>query len=188
MQGIVFIELAQFLDELLGPGAWQRTLEHAGLADRVYTPHDPGPDPEFVAIVTSAAQEAGQPYQSLLEGFGEYLAPDLLGGLYGLLLDPSWDLLDFLENTEGALHTVVRARDPAATPPRLRVVRPHPDEVVILYSSSRRLCSLAKGIVRAAARRYGEAIEVSEPRCMLVGDSRCEIIVRRKAGSGAAGG
>lgn len=179
MQGIMFIELSRFVDARLGPDAWQKALVDAGLADRIYTPHTPGPDEHFTNLVARVAEATGEPIQSTLEEFGVFVAPDLLGGLYGLLLDPDWSLLDLLEHTEEAIHMVVRARDPTATPPRLRVVRPIPDEVLILYESPRKMCSVAKGIVRGAAEHFGESIEILEPHCMLTGAARCEITVRR---------
>jgi predicted hydrocarbon binding protein len=179
MQGIMFIELSRFIDERLGSGEWEKALAAAGLSDRTYTPREPGSDQEFVALVTSVAGRAGEPVQSILEAFGEFVAPDLLGGLYGMLLKEDWDLLDFLEHTEGSIHTVVRARDPAAAPPRLRTIRSGPDEVLIFYDSPRRMCSVAKGIVRGAAKHFGERVELIESRCMLAGAARCEITVRR---------
>jgi predicted hydrocarbon binding protein len=179
MQGIMFIELSRFIDDRVGSGEWERTLRAAGLSERTYTPSSPGSDEEFVALVTRVARSAGEPLQTLLEAFGEFIAPDLLGGFYGLLVDNEWDLFDFLEHTEGSIHTVVRARDPAANPPRLRTVRARPDEIFILYDSPRRMCSVAKGIIRGASDHFDEPIEIRESRCMLAGAARCEITVRR---------
>jgi predicted hydrocarbon binding protein len=179
MQGIMFIELSRFIDDRLGSGEWEKALAAAGLSERAYSPRSPGSDEEFVALVAGAARSAGEPVQTILEAFGEFIAPDLLGGLYGLLLDEDWDLLDFLEHTEASIHTVIRARDSAAEPPRLRAIRSSPDEVLILYDSPRHMCSVAKGIVRGASKHFGEPIEILESRCMLAGAARCEITVRR---------
>jgi predicted hydrocarbon binding protein len=180
MQGIMFIELSRFTDERLGSGEWEKALTTAGLSERVYSPRSPGPDEEFVSLVDCVSRTAGEPVQTILEAFGEFIAPDLLGGLYGLLVDDGWDLLDFLEHTEEAIHTAVRVRDQAAKPPRLRTVRSGPDEIFILYDSPRRLCSVAKGIIRGASTHFGEPIEIRESRCMLAGAARCEITVRRR--------
>lgn len=178
MQGIMFVELSGYVEELLGPEAWKETLVASELSDRAYTVDAPGPDDEFLAIVTSAATRAERPLQIVLEGFGEYIAPHLIGGEYGALVDPGWDLLDFLEHTEASIHTVVRERDSRSRPPKLRVVRPLPDQILVLYESPRRMCSVAKGIIRGAARHYDQEILISEPRCMLAGATRCEITVR----------
>ena len=44
------------------------------------------------------------------------------------------------------------------------------------------MCSVAKGIIRGAARHYDQEILISEPRCMLAGATRCEITVRKVPG------
>ncbi len=179
MQGIMFTELSRYVDVELGRGSWLQVLDEAGLADRTYSPRSPSPDPEFVRLVAAAAKLADRSDQTLLEGFGVYVSADLLGGLYGLLVDPTWELMDFLEHTEASIHTVVRTRDPSATPPQLRIDRPDANEVRIVYDSTRRMCSLAKGIIHGASDHYGEPVEILESDCMLKGADRCEIVVRK---------
>ena len=181
MHGIMFIELSRYADEQLGPGGWDRITTTAGLGDRVYEPGVAGPDVEFVRLASLVADAVGRPLQEALEEFGRFVAPDLLGGLYGLLIDPSWDLMDFLEHTEETIHTVVRARDPVASPPRLLTRRRGFDEVMIVYSSPRNLCSVAKGIIEGAAQHYRETIVIDDLACMRRGDPRCQLVVKRAA-------
>lgn len=189
MQGIIFVELSRYLDERFGAGSWQGILAAEGLGDRDYRPDRAAQDEEFVRLIEHVATAGDEDVETTLEDFGQYLGAELLGGLYGMLIDPSWDLMAFLEHAEGTIHTVVRARDANANPPRLHAERLGPDELVIGYDSPRRLCSLAKGIIRAAAHHYDETIELDERTCMLRGDARCEIEVRRQpsAATGLAG-
>jgi predicted hydrocarbon binding protein len=181
MHGIMFVELSRYVDKHLGPGGWDRLARTAGLGDRVYEPGVASPDEEFVRLVALTADATGHRLQETLEDFGRFVAPDLLGGLYGLLIDPSWDLMDFLEHTEETIHTVVRARDPVASPPRLIAKRRGFDEVMIVYSSPRNLCSVAKGIIEGAAKHYRETIVIDELACMRRGDPRCQLVVKRAA-------
>jgi predicted hydrocarbon binding protein len=53
------------------------------------------------------------------------------------------------------------------------------DEVQIIYSSSRQLCSVAKGIIKGVARHYGETVHITEDACMLRGDQFCALRVTR---------
>jgi predicted hydrocarbon binding protein len=39
------------------------------------------------------------------------------------------------------------------------------------------MCALAKGIVKGAAKAYGERVAISESTCMLRGDEACSIRV-----------
>jgi serine/threonine protein kinase len=77
------------------------------------------------------------------------------------------------------MHTTVRIGNPGAQPPVLDCIRSTPNEVQIVYSSDRRLCSVAKGIVKGVARHYGETVRISEDACMLRGDPFCALQVTR---------
>jgi len=74
----------------------------------------------------------------------------------------------------------VRHRNPGARPPELRCQRVGPDEVVVVYSSARKMCAVAKGIARGMARHFQETVAVNESACMLVGAKECPISVRRQ--------
>lgn len=93
-------------------------------------------------------------------------------------MKPEWRTLDFLEQTEDTIHRVVRFRNPGAMPPELAVKRTGDHEVVILYTSQRKMCSVAKGIIRGVAKHYGDPIEIDESHCMLKGHPQCTIEVR----------
>ena len=73
----------------------------------------------------------------------------------------------------------MRRDHPAASPPLLRCVRKAPDEVIIHYGSHRRMCGIAKGIVRGLARQYGEKVSLAEPTCMLKSGAECQLVVKR---------
>jgi predicted hydrocarbon binding protein len=89
-----------------------------------------------------------------------------------------WKTLDLLEHTERAIHTVVRRQTPGADPPRLSCVRSSPDEAVVIYTSSRRMCPVAKGIIQGVAAHFQERIRITEAECMLKGDPHCTMSVR----------
>lgn len=134
------------------------------------------PDDDFRKIVAGAAERAGLTQNALLESFGEFIAPRLLS-IYPALVKPEWRTLDVIEHTERAIHTVVRAEHPGAIPPYLRVHRTSPSEVIIFYDSPKRLCSVAKGIIRGLARHFGETLRITEERCMLAQAPDCTLVV-----------
>lgn len=177
MHGIIFAELKRFVDQGLGAEAWGRVLTHAGIENRTFMTFQEYPDAELAALVRAASGLTGKPADVLLESFGEFMVPDLLA-MYGSLLDARWKTLDVIEHTEETIHQVVRRRNPGARPPELRCDRPGPREVLIHYTSHRRMCAVAKGIARGLARHYGEAITISEGTCMHRGSQECLISVR----------
>ena len=176
MHGLIFEEIKKYAESRLGPGGWSKLVDRAGLSRKSYDQVQAYPDAEAVQLVTAASQITGLPAASVLEDFGEFVAPDLLR-LSSPLIKPAWKTLDLLENTEATIHRVVRLDNPGADPPALHVTRTGPRQLVIVYSSPRKMCALAKGICKGVARHYQEAIMISESRCMHNGDPECHIEV-----------
>lgn len=177
MHGVILSELQKFIDGRHGSLAWPAILRDAGLGTRLYSPFQTYPDAEVIAIVAAASKATGRPAGLLLEDFGEFVAPDLIA-LYRALIKPEWRTLDLLEHTESTIHRVVRARTQDAKPPELKVARIREHEVVINYASGRKLCAVAKGIVRGIAKHYGERISLNDTACMQRGAPQCTISVR----------
>lgn len=177
MHGFIFSELRKYADTRIGSGAWNRLLQSAGLGNKLYLPIQEYPDSDAVALVGAAAAETGMSQEEILEDFGRFLAPSL-HGLYRTLVDPEWKTLDLLEHTEHTIHSVVRARNPGARPANLQAVRLSPEVVDLTYSSQRRLCPVAKGIIQGMAAHYGEDIVITETACMHQGAEACRMEVR----------
>ena len=178
MHGIVFAELRKFVESNLGPEAWPKLLQEAGLESKVYLPVDEYPDEEVVALVGAATRITGWTPEAVLAAFGEFLAPDLLA-MYRGIIKPDWTALDVIEHTESTIHKVVRLRNKGARPPQLISERVGPDEVVIIYGSQRRLCALAKGLAVGIGKAYHEALVVSESQCMHRGAETCRLSIRK---------
>src|SRR5690242_5175620 len=98
--------------------------------------------------------------------------------MFRSLIRSDWRTLDVLEKTDESIHKVVRLQYAEAAPPYLHATRTAADTVTIIYTSPRRLCSIAKGIARGVAAHYAEPIRMDEPSCMLLGANQCEIVVR----------
>ena len=179
MHGTIFAELQKYVVSRLGDGAWATLKREAGVTRESYDPLDVYPDAEAIALVAAGSRVTGTPADVLLEDFGAFIAPDLLD-LYWGAVQPEWRTLDLLENTESAIHEVVRIRQKGSTPPYLHARRTADDEVVITYTSPRKLCAIAKGIIRGIAAHYGDSIALTERECMLRGDDACMLLVRRE--------
>jgi len=177
VNGIIFNELRKYANASFGDKTWEALLKEAGTGESIYLASRSYPDEHVTAIVMAASRVSGIPPAQLLEGFGEFIAPDLLG-MFRSLIRKEWRTLDVLENTEETIHKVVRIQYADARPPYLQAKRTAPDTVTIVYTSARKLCAIAKGITRGVAKHYDEHIALTENRCMLKGDSECQIVVR----------
>jgi hypothetical protein len=176
MHGTIFVELQKYVETKLGKEAWPALLHQSGVGSTKYEALEEYPDSEVVRLVTKASEITGSPMPALLQDFGEFIAPDLLSMYWGVI-KPEWKTLDVIEHTEKEIHSVVRLRNPNATPPYLKCDRINSNEVVIHYNSPRKLCPVAKGIAYGLAKHYDEKIELREDLCMHRGDESCEIHV-----------
>src|SRR5262245_3391346 len=147
MHGLIFLQLQRFTQKQAGIPAWENLLREANLPIKSYSPGRAYPDAEARALFGAAGRLFNRPVGDLLEDFGEFLAPELIR-LYGKFIEPDWKTLDLIENAEKLIHTAVRVGDPGAQPPVLDCIRTTPNDVQIVYSSHRQLCSVAKGIVK----------------------------------------
>jgi predicted hydrocarbon binding protein len=134
----------------------------------------------MLALVGEAVTMTGVTATALLEQFGEALVPTYLS-LYGNLLKAEWRTLEVIEHTEETIHRVVRMRHEGAQPPRLRAERTRPNEVVLTYDSPRKLCAVARGIVKGVAKQFKETVTIDERKCMHKGDPACVIVFRKEA-------
>lgn len=175
----MFTELEGQVKKQLGDAAWLAVIHKAGLQRTDYRLDKQYPDQEMFLIVEAVATSTGTSMTVVLEDFGEALIPALLQ-MYGFLVDPEWTLFDFLLNTELLIHSAVRTHTPDSRPPVIRVDRTAPKEVRITYRSPRRLCAVARGIVRGAAAHYGVAVAITDRACMLRNDPECVLTVRGK--------
>lgn len=182
MHGLIFFYMQKFADYLSMSGG-----DAGGLRATVvrepgrYQPSGVYPDIEAMQILESLSAEVSRPLPAIVQEFGEFLAPSLVK-VAGPWIDPSWRTLDLIQNTESLIHSMVRTAKPGAEPPVLETVRVSADELQLVYSSRRRLCVLATGLMRGMARHFGEKIEVCETSCMLNGDAFCSFTVRRTGG------
>jgi predicted hydrocarbon binding protein len=179
VHGLIHVELERFARARLGDPAWDAAVAHAGLTGKEFLPTGQYPDADALALVVSLASGAGAGPQALLEQFGEALVPPLLA-TYGDLVDPAWGTIELVGNTEALIHTVLRATDEAARPPLLRTSVRGQDQIVVIYASERRMCGVAKGIIRGLATHFGENVEIDEESCMLTGAGACKLAVTRK--------
>jgi len=177
MHGIIFAEMKRYCETRFGSGLWDNILKESGIGWKIYLQKEEYPDEEATAIVSTVSKVTGKPVSGILEDFGEFIVPTLFS-IFGALIRAEWKTLDLLEHTEKVIHTAVRVKDPIAKPPQLECYRKSPEEIVIFYNSPRKMCALAKGIIKGVASYYNEKVFVSEPKCMLIGSPKCEIEVR----------
>jgi tRNA A-37 threonylcarbamoyl transferase component Bud32/predicted hydrocarbon binding protein len=178
MHGLIFFYIQKFAESLaLGRTGQARLRTTVTVAGKTYLPSRGYPDEEAVALLANIAEAADRSLPDVLEDFGHFLAPHLLK-VAGQHVDRAWRTLDVIEHTERVIHTMIRSTTPGAEPPVIQTVRLSPHELQLIYTSQRRLCRFATGIMRGLGDVFSEPVAVTEDACMLRGDPFCSFRVR----------
>lgn len=180
MHGLIFVTWEKYLSERFGTLFLQtyretigETLSNLPVANRLYD------DTILLAGVGAASKQADLPVDTLLREYGRYfIINGLTGHLCSYILSNVHNSRDLLLTMRDA-HARLRRTMHGMVPPLFEYGKPSaPNEVVILYDSERKLCSVLKGAVEGAAQRYGETAQVHEQTCMKRGDAVCQIVAR----------
>lgn len=187
MYGVIFDFLRSYVIERHGGrDTWDALLKEAGIGYKVYFPVAQYPDEEIVNLASTAARMLRVPLPAVLEDFGDFVGPSLVT-YYDMFVRPEWKTFDVLENASLKIHDAIHRHNPRRNPPELRATRQGDDRMLLTYHSERRLCFVAKGIVRGLSKKYGEDIEVRETQCMHYGAERCHFEILRRPGLGSEG-
>lgn len=159
MYGLVHTSLSKYVMAKYDVATWQGVLAEAGCGEKVYLATGVYPDDEIISLIRAVAKRTLSSIEKVLEGFGEFIAPDLIG-MYKMLIDPEWRTLELLLNTENVMHRVVRLKNPGAEPPRLKFTQTGPNKLKLFYNSPRKMSALAKGIIKGVAAHYREKVSM----------------------------
>lgn len=172
MHGLILVQLQKFAQQALGPEEWRGALSKSGLDRTSFSAGLVYEDRQALELIVLAAETLNVPVDEVVEMFGRFLSTELVR-LYHRVIKPDWRTLDIIENTETFIHSAVRVGNPGAVPPVLDAIRLSENELQLLYSSDRKLCKLAIGIIKGLADHFHEVIEIYKDSCMLHGDPFC---------------
>ncbi|RDV11955.1 hypothetical protein DXT99_23320 [Pontibacter diazotrophicus] len=159
MHGSMFVLLERFVENTHDHSTWVKMLKEAGVEHMSFHMQEMYPTHEIFAIVGCLSETTGQSIFDLMEEFGEFMVPDLML-LYSRYVRPEWRTYEMLINTEEAMHGAARREDIRTNPPKLLVTKKGVDQLMIEYSSKRRMAGVAVGIVKGIARYFNESDKV----------------------------
>ena len=181
MHGLVFVTWEKYLGERFGNGLLHTYRERIGekpgntpLYTRTYS------DEALLAGVQVASQLTGHTLDTLLHEYGRYFITNgLTRHLCSYLLSKATSGLELLLMMRDA-HAQMRRTPDALTPPLFayETLSPNPRELVVIYDSPRKLCTLLTGAFEGAAERFGERVQVTEQSCMKKGAAACRFELR----------
>lgn len=177
MKGIVFNIFSDLVTESFGWETWDQLIERTQPgSEAIYTSGDVYPDEELMAYVTELSKITRASQPELVRAFGKYMMhkfksihPEFLEGQ---------DAKSFLASVHDVIHVEVKKLHPDSLLPTFEYEDPAADELVMIYSSERKLCALAEGLIDGVAEVFGQEITIQHPQCMHEGGESCRLELR----------
>lgn len=174
MKGIIFNVLEEMVVEQAGMAAWNETLARTSSPQGVFTAGASYSDHTLYELVTAVSDQLKQPVTQVVTTFGEYL----FGGLvrrYPVFVERTEDFETFLRSVEDVIHDEVRKLYAAPCLPSFAYESCGEQALLMSYRSPRKMCLLAEGLIRGAARHYGKQVTIAHHVCMHGGADHCEL-------------
>ncbi|MFL0805359.1 MAG: heme NO-binding domain-containing protein [Agarilytica sp.] len=180
MKGVVFIAINDMVEKEFGISVWEEILSEVNpKCQGVYTSTQEYPDEDVVKYVLTISQKLGVEPSVATQYFGKFLFGEL-NKKYGIFTKLSPNLFDFLRSIEGVIHKEVRKLYDTPSLPTLDYHTNNKHDLQLKYSSPRKLCFLAEGLIFGAAEFYGEDIILKHDTCTHKGDDHCLLRVIRR--------
>ena len=174
MKGIIFNLLEDFITEKWGAETYEEILSRCP-AQATIAFVGPGtyPDSDLLAIVGMATEKLGISVPVALHAFGKYCFPKL-AAQFPPFVQKHNHPKPFLKTIDNIIHVEVQKLFANSEPPQITFTDPGPDQLLLTYSSKRKLCALMAGLLEGTAEHFNTPIEYQQTRCMHQGADTCE--------------
>lgn len=181
MKGMVFVELLEMAEQLLGEDVVDGILDGAGLASGgAYTAVGNYPCAELMTLVRALSAHTGAAEPDLQRAFGRWMHDRFVKLYPGFFVDKP-DALSMLTAIEDEVHVEVRKLYPEVELPTFATQRPSPDELRLTYRSPRPLVDFCHGLVEACVDHFGTPAQIARRDLVSPGESAAEFTVRMGA-------
>jgi len=172
MKGIIFNVLEDMVVEKFGMPVWNNLLQKHAPPDRVYVSAKHYDENELFAMANEVAEILAIPLQDVVKAFGHYLFKGL-ADRHLSVVDNFPDFTSLVMGIHDVIHVEVNKlyQDPALPSISCQLKTPH--SIEMCYSSPRKLCFCAEGLLFGAAEYFKQTISISHDSCMHNGASHC---------------
>lgn len=172
MKGIIFNVLEDMIVEKCGMHVWNELMTKHAPQNRVYISGKSYDDSELSAIVSDVAVTLNIPLQDVVKAFGNFLF-DGLATRHADVIEQFSDFTELVMGIHDVIHVEVNKLyiEPALPTISSRITSAN--QIELTYSSPRKLCFCAEGLLFGAARHYGKNIKIEHTVCMHNGADHC---------------
>ncbi|WP_077339965.1 heme NO-binding domain-containing protein [Pseudocolwellia agarivorans] len=180
MQGSIFTAFSDMIIEKMGMEQWNELIEKTEPASQgMYTTGEQYADSELVNMVVVLSEKTGIEPEKLIQAFGQYLFTSLYANCPTDVSNIK-TLREFLLSIHSVIHVEVKRLHPNAYLPKFEYEDGEGTDLIMYYSSKRKLCHASIGLIYGAAKQFDEEISISHPECMHTGKDRCKLVVKFK--------
>ena len=166
MQGIIFNALEEFVLENASMEVWNSILDENELASGgSYTSGQSYDDKEIDALASTLCKKLDVTLATGLGLFGEFLFEFLLTRSAIEIRDYK-TVQELLSELESVIHRDVKRIHPGAYTPLFEYVPSTSVAGILTYRSKRKLCMVAEGLVKGAAKHYQQEVKLDHTQCM----------------------
>ena len=174
MKGVLFNVIEEVVESAMSPDEWDDVIEAAGVSG-AYTSLGNYPDADLDAIVRAVGAAAGLSIDDTLRLAGR-LGFERLAARAPSQLARCATWRDVLTTLDDIIHPEVLKAYPDAELPQFDVVSAG-DDITMRYTSARRMCALADGLIVGCGTWYGSVLTVRHETCVHRGDPTCTLRV-----------
>ena len=164
MKGIVFKELIEMMETVVGEEATERVLEKSKLkSGGAYTSVGTYDHGEILNIVTELSKETKTDASILVNAFGKHLI-SVFKKVHPDFFNTS-NTFEFLKTVHDIIHVEVKKLYPDAELPTIGYTELDSTNMIIHYSSSRPFAALAQGLIEGVIEHFQEKITLEATDC-----------------------
>lgn len=174
MKGIVYNIFSDLVTDTFGLDTWDDLVERTHPpSDAIYTSADIYPDEELVNYVKELSSITGTAAPDLIRTFGKYMM-NRFNTMHPEFME-NHTAKSFLESVHDVIHVEVKKLHPDTLLPDFEYESSGDDQLTMIYSSPRKLCHLAEGLITGAGDLFGQTIEINHAQCMHKGAGSCRL-------------
>jgi hypothetical protein len=148
MKGFIFTNFIDFVEKSNGLDMVDQMLEECDLASEgVYSAFNSYEFDELVTLLTYVSKKTDISPQILLETFGRFVFPYLIGK-HSYIIEKYSNAIDLIAGIENHIHIEVKKLYEDAELPTFNVVEKKEDSLTIIYTSTRGLTYFAIGLMK----------------------------------------
>ncbi len=161
MKGIVFTEFLEMVEDEFGYETVDKIIiDSKAPSQGVYTAVGTYPFSEMLALVMSLSKATKVEIPILLKAFGKKLFSTFLK-TYPAFFERCDDAFSFLESIDNYIHVEVKKLYADAELPSFKSNRVSETELELIYKSTRKLSSLAEGLIEETMNHYKQDYTLS---------------------------